>query len=338
MKNVIVIILCYLLISCSENQHNIFTLPTETPVSGIDYPNELFMNYPWSIDIIDDKLLLFATKGDYFMRIVDANNGKEVKQIGLFGGGPKEFVQPAYWGNNGEDIYIYDEAKMFLRTYSWHEILNAKELPEVETINLKGEEKNIFFGKILNQDYFVGSVGVGMPKPIIVLDKELNTIENMGNIPDEDHQSEALVAYGGSVSSYENKFVSTMASFGYIACYEQLTDGSCKMLWDACAEEPIYKKDQLDLTLLKLGFADVKMTKNYIFCSYFGQKYDRDNRKNIKPRNMLVFDHQGNLLKNLRSERSLARFTVSEDEKTIYAATEEPEVAIIRFDISNILK
>ena len=123
-----------------------------------------------------------------------------------------------------------------------------------------------------------------------------------------------------------------------IACYEQQADGTCKILWDACAEQPIYKKDQLDLTLLKLGFADVKMTKNYIFCSYFGQKYDRDNRKNIKPRNMLVFDHQGNLLKNLRSERSLARFTVSEDEKTIYAATEEPEVAIIRFDISNILK
>ena len=109
------------------------------------------------------------------------------------------------------------------------------------------------------------------------------------------------------------------------------------MLWDACAEQPIYMKEQLELTLLKLGFADVKMTKKYIFCSYFGQKYDRDNRKNIKPRNMLVFDHQGNLLKNLRSERSLARFTVSEDEKTIYAATEEPEVAIIRFDISNMI-
>ena len=44
----------------------IFTLPEETPVSGVDYPYELFMNYPWSIDIIDDKLLLFATKGDYF--------------------------------------------------------------------------------------------------------------------------------------------------------------------------------------------------------------------------------------------------------------------------------
>lgn len=83
----------------------------------------------------------------------------------------------------------------------------------------------------------------------------------MGNIPDKDHQSEVLVTYGGSVSSYGNKFVSTMASFGYIACYEQQADGTCKILWDACAEQPIYKKDQLDLTLLKLGFADVKMTK-----------------------------------------------------------------------------
>ncbi|MCS3051877.1 TolB-like 6-bladed beta-propeller domain-containing protein [Parabacteroides johnsonii] len=338
MKSLFIIILCFLLTSCSEKQYRIFTLPEETPVSGIDYPNELFMNYPWSIDIIDDKLLLFATKGDYFMRIVDANNGKEIKQIGLFGGGPKEFVQPVYWGKNGKEVYVYDEAKMYLRTYSWHEILNAEELPEAKTINLKGNEKNILFGKVLNQDYFVGSVVVGMPQPIIVLDKELNTIGNMGNIPDKDHQSEALVTYGGSVSSYGNKFASTMASFGYIACYEQQADGTCKILWDACAEQPIYKKDQLDLTLLKLGFADVKMTKNYIFCSYFGQKYNRDNRKNIKPRNMLVFDHQGNLLKNLRSERSLARFTISEDEKTIYAATEEPEVAIIRFDISNILK
>ena len=81
MKSLFIIILCFLLTSCSEKQYRIFTLPEETPVSGIDYPNELFMNYPWSIDIINDKLLLFATKGDYFMRIVDANNGKEIKQL-----------------------------------------------------------------------------------------------------------------------------------------------------------------------------------------------------------------------------------------------------------------
>lgn len=56
MKSLFIIILCFLFTSCSENQYRIFTLPEETPVSGVDYPYELFMNYPWSIDIIDDKL------------------------------------------------------------------------------------------------------------------------------------------------------------------------------------------------------------------------------------------------------------------------------------------
>ena len=54
MKSLFIIILCFLFTSCSENQYRIFTLPEETPVSGVDYPYELFMNYPWSIDIIDD--------------------------------------------------------------------------------------------------------------------------------------------------------------------------------------------------------------------------------------------------------------------------------------------
>ena len=89
---------------------------------------------------------------------------------------------------------------------------------------------------------------------------------------------------------------------------------------------------------MKLGFSDVKMTKNYIFCSYFGQKYVRENRRNIKVHNILVFDHDGHFLANLHTDRSASRFSVSDDEKTIYAVTEEPEIAIVRFDISNILK
>ena len=171
----------------------------------------------------------------------------------------------------------------------------------------------------------------------------MNVVNNVGEIPDSEHENKALTTYGGVIDCYENKFVFAMSSLGYIAYYEQRPDGKSNLLWEHYLEGPIYKGDQLDIKQLKLAFPDIKMTKNYIFCSYFGQKYVRENRRNIKwktlkPRNILVFDHQGNLLKNLRSKRSLGKFTVSEDEKTIYAATEEPEVAIIRFDISNILK
>lgn len=87
---------------------------------------------------------------------------------------------------------------------------------------------------------------------------------------------------------------------------------------------------------MKLGFPDVKITKNYIFCSYFGERLTREKLKTLKVRNILVFDHKGNLLKNLRLERSVGIIAISEDEKTLYAVTEEPEIAIIRFDISNL--
>lgn len=129
-----------------------------------------------------------------------------------------------------------------------------------------------------------------------------------------------------------------MASLGYIACYEKLVDGAIQLLWDFYLEEPKYVKKQLDRKNLKLGFSDVKMTKNYIFCSYFGQKYVRENRRNIKVHNILVFDHNGHFLANLHTDRSASRLSVSDDEKTIYSVTEEPEIAIVRFDISNILK
>lgn len=334
-----IIIFCVLLTSCFHSQkHDILTLPQETIIKGIDYPNEIFMNYPWSIDIIDNKLLLFATKGEYIMRIVDADSGSEIKQIGTFGGGPREFVQPVYWGYRNNEIYVYDEHRMRLRKYNWYALLESSTLPEIQEISLKGEDKNILFGRILNNGNFVGSVVIGMPKPIITLNAQLNTIENIGNIPDKKHQSTALTTYGGAIDTYNDKFVFAMNSLGYIACYKQQADGSSFLLWEHYLEEPIYKGNQLDMKNLKLAFPDVKMTKNYIFCSYFGERLTREKLKTLKPRNILVFDHQGNLLKNLQSDRSVGKFTVSDDEKTLYAVTEEPEVAIIRFNLETILK
>lgn len=326
-------------LSCNKQELSFFVLPEETPIKGIDYPNDIMMKHPWSIEIKDDTLLLFAVNEEHIIRVVDANTGIEIRQTGLFGNGPGEFITPKYWGiNKDKEVYIYDGAQKKLRKYSWDDIINAPELPKKEGISLENIEALITSGKILNENFFVGVAVVGMLKPIVVFDKKLNVIENMGAVPDEEHQSKSLATYNGTVSVFGNKFVSVMASLGYIACYEQQKEGISKLLWEHYVEKPIYKGFQLDQKQLKWGFPDVKMTKNYIFCSYYGQRYERKKRKTFKPRNILVFDHQGNLLKNLRTDRSVARITVSADEKTLYAITEEPEVAIIRFDISDIIK
>ena len=343
MKNVIIssiyILLTFLSLSCSKNNLQIISLIEETPINAIDYPNESIMSFPWSIDVVNDKILTFFTRGEYFIKVYDANNGMELHHTGHFGGGPKEFTQPEYWGRNEyNDIFIYDLGLKSLRKYSWNEISNTSDLPEVNNIPLKNKDILVLSGKYMNDNCFIASSMAGLTQPIIELDKDLEIKANIGNVPDEHHRSTDLSSYSGSTSVYDNKFVFVMASLGYIACYEKLVDGAIQLLWDFYLEEPKYVKKQLDRKNLKLGFSDVKMTKNYIFCSYFGQKYVRENRRNIKVHNILVFDHNGHFLANLHTDRSASRLSVSDDEKTIYAVTEEPEIAIVRFDISNILQ
>ena len=336
MKNII-FLLFLLLISCKQ-ESKLLALPEETPITGLDYTNELYMSYPLSVDIIKDKLLILMHKSDNVLHIVDTDNGLVVNKIGVMGGGPGEFLQPRYLGYDHSNIYLYDLRQKKVRSYKWNAIEKGEDLPKIEGIHQKDKDITILDGQILNGNYFVGNSILGLSKPIVIFDKEMNVVNNVGEIPDSEHENTALTTYGGVIDCYENKFVFAMSSLGYIAYYEQRPDGKSNLLWEHYLEEPMYKGNQLDIKQLKLAFPDIKMTKNYIFCSYFGERLTREKLKTLKPRNILVFDHQGNLLKNLRSKRSLGKFTVSEDEKTIYAATEEPEVAIIRFDISNLLK
>ena len=337
MKNLSIIILLFLFSSCIKENSVLLPLDEETPIIGQDYPNELFMSYPLGIDIIGNDLLIFTHKDQHIIKIVDAQNGSETKNVGLRGDGPNEIVQPFYWGFFDNHIYLYDFGKKKLRKYNWNTTKTEIDFLSVKEISLS-EQWDLLAGKIINNQFFVTNISFGLSKPIVILNDQLSLKDNLGEIPDKKPQTKALFSFSGHLSSYENRFVFAMAEVGYIAYYELNPDGTNSLLWDHYLEKPIYKGTGLDRNQLKLAFSDVKMTKNYIFCSYFGEKLSRENMKTLKPRNLLVFDHKGNLIKNFRSKRSLGKFTVSEDEKTIYAVTEEPEVAIIRFDISNLLK
>lgn len=335
MKNTILLLLLFCL-SCNKQESQLLVLPEETPIKGIDYPNEIVMNYPLCIEIIDNKLFLLMPKGEDVIKIVDIENGKEIQQTGKFGNAPEEFLQPRYWGTDkNNNILLYDLMLKKLRKYNRENIVNTSELHATEEIPLKSINAHISTGKILNDNYFVGSVPFGISEPLIVLDNNLSIVDSLGEVPDNNHKSTNMTSYIGNIDTYNDKFVFVMAALGYIAYYQQ-QKGSCGLLWDHYIERPIYKGDQLDRKQLKLSFVDAKITQNYIFCSYFGEILTREKLKTLKPRNILVFDHKGNLLKNLRSERSVGRIAVSEDEKTLYAVTEEPEIAIIRFDISNL--
>lgn len=95
MKNAILLLLL-LCLSCNKQESQLLVLPEETHIKGIDYPNEIVMNYPLCIEIINNKLLLLMHKGEDVIKIVDTDNGNQMKQIGKFGNAPDEFLQPRY--------------------------------------------------------------------------------------------------------------------------------------------------------------------------------------------------------------------------------------------------
>ena len=65
------------------------------------------MSFPWSIDIINDKILTFSTRGEYFIKVYDANNGMELHHTGHFGGGPKELLSQNIGVKMSIMIYLF---------------------------------------------------------------------------------------------------------------------------------------------------------------------------------------------------------------------------------------
>ena len=122
---------------------------------------------------------------------------------------------------------------------------------------------------------------------------------------------------------------------GGIVCPEYtLKDGNPQLQWDWYAEEPIYiSPSSLDRKELLNGFYDVRITKDFVFCAYGGQK--EGSNKTTSPKTILVFDHKGKAIKKLEFEFKFGRFEVTQDQKTIYIISNETE--LFRFDISNVL-
>lgn len=341
MKNIhrfsTIAIALFFFFSCKQEQP-LLQLPEETPIVGEDYANEIIMKHAWAMDYRDGKLYLqFSQQSDHVLSIVDAETGQLIKNLGRHGGGPGEFMTASYWGKDDSCLYLYDINQKKLRAYDWQLLDTAKYFPGTDGVDLPVVDGHLGDASMLNQKYFVASVDWGYDKIIAIVDKSLQTVTTLGNFPDKEHETTVLHSYWGRTATYGNKFVFAMAQLGYIVCYEQKADGSFELCWEHYLEKPVYKEDELDIRNLKLAFSEVCMTKNYIFCGYFGEKVRRENLQTLKPRNILVFDHDGNLLKNLHSERSVGTFAISDDEKTLYAITEEPEVAIIRFNIPEIL-
>ena len=165
-----------------------------------------------------------------------------------------------------------------------------------------------------------------------MLDKQLNIVSEFGDLKGVEGENYPLDG-NARMDAYKGSFVYAMRDMGYLAFYN-LKDGKPHLQWDWYAEDPIYRSPRdLDTSELLGGFSEIKITKDFIFCGYRGQK--PISNKDTSAKTILVFDHKGKAIKRIEFDFRFGRFEVTQDQKTIYLISNDTE--LFKIDISNVL-
>lgn len=331
--------------SCAtKNEEELLTLGKPIPLQPIEYPEEAVMSNPWAIKPLGDKLLLFfpslSGANQDIIKIMDARTGRLVGHWGNFGNGPGEFQASMYWGSNDKEqtFFLYDPNTSRGRTYHWSFqgdsliLAQTKEIPYKKRLDLY-----IVGGIRLENGNCVASPIVGVEKSLLLLNSQLDSLANFGDLPEEACKGLELQFFTARFSAYKNKFIVAMSYLGYVACYEQRPDGEVVKLWSHYLQKPVYGPNGLDRKQTKEGFSGVAMNEKYIFLTYSGELDSREKRKNgeLYPKTLLMFNHKGKLLHTFHiEEHRLTNIALSPDGKTLYAVAVYPEVCIVRFDLS----
>ena len=336
MRNIVFLLFLLLLGSCTSRKSpsTYLELNDGTPIVAKEYENELIIKNPYGLAFVNGKLLLLMASDKDVILELNKDNCTVVGRWGIRGNGPGEFNFPTYWGHNESkhELYLYDGivGKFHICSYQ----VSGDSLNFVQTKEIKLENKTLMsYGAVLDDNYMVASTVFSQNAPIVLLDSSLNIQQAFGRLPGQSESCIDMRSYAGAISSYANNFAFGMKNLGYLAFYSQ-KDTLVQKKWEIFLEEPIYSGEVLNIKKLKQGFVDIKVTKNYVFCSYSGQLLELSD--GLVGNNILVFDHNGNLIHNLKLDREIGRIAVSDDEKTVYAVAYEPDVCIVRYTLDDL--
>lgn len=337
MRKGILLLISFIVFSCASHEPSskVLELDEGIPVVAKEYKNELIITNPLDLAVIDNKLVLFMHSGEKPLLIVNPDDGTLTGSWGEFGNGPDEFTAPTYWGHDKskQELYLYDANYRVLRVYRYQAAGDSLLFNRVKKLSLS-RETMFRNGTLLSNHNIVVSNPFSQNAPLFLLDEELNSLSTFGRLSEQKDSSNEIGTYTGRLSSYKNSFVFGMDGLGYLVCYNQ-TDTTAYKEWEIYLESPKFNNNNLDLGNLKRGFVDIEMTKHYVICSYCGKPYSHDDG-GLLGYNILVFDHDGDLVHNLKLDREIGRIAVSDDEKTVYAVAYEPDICIVRYTLNDL--
>ena len=338
--------------SCSKkNPDSMLQLfPKEAEIRGTIMPiKENLLGHPMELINIDSLLIIVEFGSDTWLNIISSKTGRQINTCLTLGKGPTDvqYLKQISVYNNTKFFDIYDSQTRKLHTYYIDSILNDREITPIKTSSFEFAA-NKFFDILKYKSNFI-STGIIWDGKYAILDSAGNTVNVCSNYPaDPKHPHVDYdilgMAYQGTLKTKPNgkRMVWAGYSSDMFEIYE-IEDHQLNIIKNYCYDLPIYEEERggmggfsaSPLSNSKRAFNDMDVTEKYIYTLYSGRSREEcDIETAIKGNTILIFDWDGNPIKNLKLDRLINRFTVSSDNKFIYAIAETPYPVIVKYPIN----
>ncbi|MEG0890055.1 MAG: BF3164 family lipoprotein [Bacteroides sp.] len=312
MKTIYVYLIFPLFILSCSSSHRSINLDDETEIVPQLFSDELVMPPPTQMRYLNSHLLFMTPNVSSCMLIMDEKTKKTVVW-GQVGNGPDDFFSISCVGQEGDKMKFYDTN---LRKYAEYEVSlqDSVYLKRVETRQINTGSISVLRIHVMSNGMIVGFAGLGSEKMFVLMDENFKEIDRFGDSPVKGLPEDNFIQLHGTFTSYQNKLFFASQPTGYLACFVINANGSVAKQWDKLLTEPLYDVGAWKWAKEnKWGFFDVQATEKYVFAAFSGKSLLD---KEILPQNILVFTHEGVLIKNIKYKNEyIGRFTLSDNNK-----------------------
>lgn len=346
------VLLCF---SCSSKPKE-FNLKEFSTIEGKELTGDVFSEDLMisgdvtDLGVVNDCLLLswMYDRGFGAFQFIDEETEKQTTTAGVFGNGPGELFCQMYIGKSKDDTFIYSFNVTGQKVVEFQRGENGKDYLFRSEHSIKLKESGYISWMVrLENGKFVGMLLGGQQQLFVLLDENLNEINRFGELPISgmNGPENDFWVFRGKLCSEGNSFIYCTDNFGYITRYDIDGNNEAKQLWKHYLSQPSVEIDGGNIRInghenLE-GFAGVATDGRYIYATYSGvyalANREQDDDANL-PRNLLVFDMDGHLLKKCKLKLGSTRLALSNDGERLYVYTYGEETFITRFDTKDILK
>lgn len=337
----IVVLFGILFVSCTVKQGTYFEMEkllfSKDTLRGTLLPEYVVANNPVTRIFHTPYGIICCTNiENNVIQLLDLSTGMQKATAGHLGRGPNEMLSSVGMQFDYETNFFYCYDNMMKKLVAFE--VGKDTIIQMDEITFKRAYSTL---QNLSDSVFVGLSFVPYQSLELLdcnADVFFSTPYKIINHSDLDYEKKYFNS--GFAMSPNKKYIATCDShFSSVQLYA-LSKESLSSIWEKMLFEPQYYIENQWIKLRDhhpMGFKTIVLTDHYIYLpthSMEAMEYRDRDKAPLKYTNLLVLNYQGNVVKSLVLDSNFFGFTVTPDDRDLYAFVDDPDTYIIKYQIS----